>query len=303
MANTRKSKPMLSRVTDFDLKLIRLFKTVSEAGGFAAAESALGISRSAISIHMSDLEKRLGMRLCQRGRGGFSLTDEGAEVLRAADAMLAAIENFRTDVNGINDELRGELNIGIMNNMVTQPQMRMTNALAKLRSLGSGVQVNISMTTPSEIEKGVLDGRFHIGAVPVLTPTSGLDYQVLYEERSCLYCSEGHALFDHADSVEPEALVDFDAVIPAYRVPNDAMTLNQNLKQAATASDREGIAFLVLTGKYIGYLPDHYAEQWVATGRMRAIRPQHCSYQSELATITRQGRRPNLVLEAFLEAL
>ncbi len=303
MANTRKSKPMLSRVTDFDLKLIRLFKTVSEAGGFAAAESALGISRSAISIHMSDLEKRLGMRLCQRGRGGFSLTDEGAEVLRAADAMLAAIENFRTDVNGINDELRGELNIGIMNNMVTQPQMRMTNALAKLRSLGSGVQVNISMTTPSEIEKGVLDGRFHIGAVPVLAPTSGLDYQVLYEERSCLYCSEGHVLFDHAESVEPEALVDFDAVIPAYRLPNDAMTLNQNLKQAATASDREGIAFLVLTGKYIGYLPDHYAEQWVATGRMRAIRPEHCSYQSELATITRQGRRPNLVLEAFLEAL
>ena len=60
----------LNQITDFDIKLLRIFKTVCECGSFTSAESVLGISRSAISLHMSDLENRLGLRLCQRGRAG-----------------------------------------------------------------------------------------------------------------------------------------------------------------------------------------------------------------------------------------
>ncbi|KFC50427.1 LysR family transcriptional regulator, partial [Halomonas sp. SUBG004] len=59
-------------MSDYDIRLVRIFlKTVVECGGFTAAETTLGISRSAISQHMSDLESRLGFSLCQRGRGGF----------------------------------------------------------------------------------------------------------------------------------------------------------------------------------------------------------------------------------------
>lgn len=64
----------LGQMSDYDIRLVRIFKTVVECGGFTAAETTLGISRSAISQHMSDLESRLGFSLCQRGRGGFSLT-------------------------------------------------------------------------------------------------------------------------------------------------------------------------------------------------------------------------------------
>ena len=84
-------KKTLAQVTDFDLRLLRVFKTVSECGSFSAAESLLGITCSAISLHMSDLEKRLGMRLCQRGRAGFALTEEGREILRHSETMMAAV--------------------------------------------------------------------------------------------------------------------------------------------------------------------------------------------------------------------
>src|SRR5690606_997745 len=121
-----------AQLTDIDLRLLRVFHSVAEYGSFAAAESALGISSSAISLHMSELEKRLGMRLCQRGRAGFALTDEGREVLRASAAMMAAIEDFRSEINLMHKRLRGELNIGLMNNLVTQPRMRITAALREL---------------------------------------------------------------------------------------------------------------------------------------------------------------------------
>ncbi len=90
MAKSR--NPSLGQVSDFDIRLLRIFKTIVECGSFSAAESTLGLSRSAISLHMGDLEKRLGMRLCQRGRAGFALTDEGREVYRATQTLLAALE-------------------------------------------------------------------------------------------------------------------------------------------------------------------------------------------------------------------
>jgi DNA-binding transcriptional LysR family regulator len=278
-------KAPLGQVSDFDIRLLRLFKTVAECGSFAAAESALGITRSAISLHMGDLEKRLGMRLCQRGRAGFALTDEGREVLRASQSLLAALEGFRSEVNALHQQLRGELNIGIINNLVT-------------------LRVNIGMMTPGEIERGVLDGRLHIGVVPLINPLSGLEYTALYEERSQLYCSHEHPLFHRPDEEIPdEALRMADAVAPNYRLTAEALERHQTLNCTATASDREGIAFLLHTGSYIGYLPDHYAASWVMQGVLRPLKPERFFYSIPLCAAMRKGRRPNLILQRFLEAL
>lgn len=176
--------PSLGQVSDFDIRLLRIFKTIVECGSFSAAESTLGLSRSAISLHMGDLEKRLGMRLCQRGRAGFALTDEGREVYRATQTLLAALEGFRAEVNDLHQHLRGELNIGIINNLVTLPQMRITHALSTLKGQGPQVRINIGMTTPNEIELGVLDGHLHVGVVPLISPLSGLEYLPLYDEHA-----------------------------------------------------------------------------------------------------------------------
>lgn len=296
-------KPVLTQVSDFDLRLLRLFKTVVQCGSFSAAESTLGISRSAISLHMSDLEKRLGMRLCQRGRAGFALTDQGREVLRSGEAVLAAIEGFRSEVNQLHSQLRGDLNIGLMSNLVTQPKMRITRALASLRQQGDGVTVNLSMSTPGEIERGLLDGRLHVGAIPLITPLSGLEYGLLYEERSYLYCCAGHPLFEHAEDLSNEELRNADAVVPSYRMTAEAIGLHQLFECAATATDREGIAFLILTGSYIGFLPDHYAAGWVEKGVLKAIAPQRLFFDAPLAIVTARGRRSSLIIDHFLNAL
>lgn len=79
----------------------------------------LGIGRSAISQQMSDLEQRLGLRLCQRGRAGFSLTEEAAG-LSIGTATLERPGAF-TRVNGLHQHLRGELIIGLTDNLVTLP--------------------------------------------------------------------------------------------------------------------------------------------------------------------------------------
>ncbi|WP_439886390.1 LysR family transcriptional regulator [Pseudomonas sp. MBLB4123] len=294
----------LAQVSDFEIRLLKLFRSVVECGGFSAAESVLGIGRSAISQQMSDLEQRLGLRLCQRGRAGFALTEEGREVYQSTQQLLAALESFRTEVNGLHQHLRGELNIGLTDNLVTVPHMRITHALARLKERGPEVRIHIRMTPPSEVEQGVLDGRLHIGVVPQAGALSGLEYQSLYDERSLLYCAVGHPLFYVDDQELEDARLDAqDAIAPTFRLPPEIQQHYQQLNCTASASDREGMAFLILTGRYIGYLPDHYASAWVQQGRLRALKPGTRYYDLSLASVTRKGRRPHLVLESFLEAL
>ncbi|OLV63530.1 LysR family transcriptional regulator, partial [Acinetobacter baumannii] len=255
-------------VTDFDIKLLKIFKTVCDCHSFTSAESILGISRSAISLHMSDLENRLGIRLCQRGRAGFALTDEGREILEYIEVLTAAIEDFRSKVNQMHNRLKGEFNIGIINNLVTMPRGYITNTLTQLAEEHAEVIINISMSTLSDIECRVLDNRLHAGVIPLVTPLSGLEYFDLYSESSFLYCGKNHPLFSQCSNMNLDELKTWQAVLPNYAITPEAAKLHQLLDCKATASDREGIAFLILTGKFLGFLPDHYAKKWVEDGFM-----------------------------------
>jgi len=291
-------------VGDTDLRLLRVFRTVVERGGFAPAEADLNISRPAISLAIADLEKRLGLRLCRRGRAGFALTDEGRRVYDALVRLLTSVESFRAEIYAIHARLKGELAIGLTDNLVTMPRMRITNALKSLKERGPDVVIRIRMAPPNDVELGVMDGRLHVGVIPEVKRLQGLDYQQLYQERSCLYCAWNHPLFAHPDTgIDAEVLAGFDAVLPAFAQGAEIDPLLRRLRSSAVATEREGVAFLILTGLYVGFLPDHLAERWVREGKMRPIRPDLTGYDTPFAVITRKGGRPNMVLDTFLDAV
>ena len=296
-------KKSLGQLSDIDLRLLRIFKSIVEAGGFSPAEAVLNISTAAISLAVTDLEARLGFRLCQRGRSGFSLTQEGSEVYQYILQVLASIENFKTQVNTLHRELKGELNIGITDNLVSMPNMHITNSLAKLKDQGPEVVVNIRMIPPVEIELAVFNDKLQIGILPLFKQLKGLDYQDLYEEKSLLYCSQGHPLFNSQD-IEID-LCNWNAVLPCYGQSSKIKKQLQQLKieGAASATDREGIAFLILTGRYIGYLPDHFAKRWVESGQLRALNPETYHYQTQFSVVTRKGVPLNQVTQVYLDHL
>ncbi len=58
------------KISDSDIRLLRVFCAVTRCGGFAAAESELQLGLPSISRYIKDLETRLGVRLCRRGASG-----------------------------------------------------------------------------------------------------------------------------------------------------------------------------------------------------------------------------------------
>lgn len=307
-SNSRIKSPIKNllphKMGDTHIRLLRIYKAVIESGGFAAAEVELNISRPAISLAITELETLLNMRLCHRGRGGFSITEEGETIYQAALQLLASLETFKSQVNAINRELKGELNIGITDNLVSIPKMRVTHAISNLKDQGPDVIINIRMISPKDIETAVLDGQLQIGVVPDLRTLSGLEYISLYKEESLLYCSNQHPLFHLNDAhIKETDLAQFDAVVPIYPQAAEIKQQQKMLKPSATSTDREGVIFLILTGRYIGFLPTHFAQRWVDEGLLKAVQTDKRKFFTHYSAIIRKGLRSDYILETFLEAL
>ena len=71
----------------------------------------------------------------------------------------------------------------------------------------------------------------------------------------------------------------------------------------ATASDQEAVATLVMSGCFVGFLPDHYAEAFVRAGRMRAVSPSTLRYECSFVCISRHSPGLPRVAGAFVDAL
>lgn len=299
-----REKALLGQVGDVDLRLLRVFKAVADCGGMAAAELELNIAMSTISRHVKDLEQRLGLVLCRRGRAGFALTPEGERVLAATDALLRATDTFRGSLHDIHRRLGGELHVALFEKTVSNPAAQVAEAVGRFRARAPTVALHLHVGTLGMIERGVIDGTYHLGVIPEHRRSDSLAYDPLFDETMLLHAGAGHPWFAGSDARRDwNALRAQPLAGLGYHSPNLELTHARRLERAATASDQEGVATLVLSGAFVGFLPDHYAEPFVRAGRLRAVSPRLLNYGCRFSCIRRHAPAPLRVAQAFRECL
>ena len=84
-----------------ELANLTAFVAVAERRSFRAAASQLGVTPSALSHSMRQLEERLGVRLLHRTTRSVSVTDAG---LRLLDRLRPAIEQIAGALENLNEE-------------------------------------------------------------------------------------------------------------------------------------------------------------------------------------------------------
>jgi len=292
--------PIRRKINDIDIRLLRIFKGVADSGGFSAAEAELNIARSTISTHMADLEARLNLKLCHRGRSGFSLTEEGQFVYECAEQLLGSLEQFRSQVNTLHQQLTGELNIVCSDAIVADPQFKLANAITAFETVAPEVQINLASNTLPEIERALIDGRADIAFAPWHRELSSIDYTALYTERHKLYCHRSHALFALENKhISNKAICECKFIHPGMQTSGAASKAMIDLNRSASAYIYEARMSLVKTGHYIGFFSSHYAQPGIDAGELRALLPNKRFYDVEVAMMLKKGRRKNKVLEAF----
>ncbi|MGB4075516.1 LysR family transcriptional regulator [Pseudomonas sp.] len=292
---------MLSQLRDLDLQLLRLFVTVVECGGFSAAQGELGIGQSTISTQMAKLETRLGFRLCERGKGGFRLTPKGEQVLSATRKLFAAIESFKGEAQGMADKLLGELRIGLSEGLAASVLEQVAEAIRRFRGRNQAVQIELLTAMPAELERRLLQGQLQLAIGYFSGNQAALDYQPLFHERQILYCAEGHPLFERND-ISPDELMQADRVHHPYRFVQASEPF-QSAPSSAQTEQVDGALAFILSGRHIGYLPEHIASPWLSRGRLRAMDADALSFTVQFHLASHRGQHPGDAQRAFVADL
>jgi DNA-binding transcriptional LysR family regulator len=293
----------MRRLTDVDLRLIRIFRAIVECQGLAGAELVLNLSQSRISASLAELELRLGVRLCRRGRAGFALTEAGNTVYDASHELFEAVERFSNQAGTVATSLKRALRLGTVDAMVTNAELALPQAIFAFRRHNPSVVIDFAIAGPEELERQLVDGTRDVLIMPCTNKRSELHYLPVLEEKQSLYCARGHPLFDLPDAaLGNRILSDQPFVARGYLHQFDLKRIGHH-GAAATVEMMESQLILILSGAFIGYLPAHYAEAWVEQGALRALRDGHYSYDSAFYLVSQRGGAENPLIQRFATAI
>lgn len=92
---------------------IGVLRAVIEAGSFARAGEALGLTQPAVSRAVARLEERVGIRIFNRTSRSISLTDEGRRYCEMVEPLIAGIEEATALAGATKAAVRGRLRVNV----------------------------------------------------------------------------------------------------------------------------------------------------------------------------------------------
>ncbi|WP_444911705.1 LysR family transcriptional regulator [Microbulbifer sp. PAAF003] len=292
------------RLSDMDLRLLRVFREVVHAGGITPAEVTLNISRSTISVHISDLETRLGMQLClrSRGRADFKLTPEGEALYRAILELDGHLDTFKSQVNAIQSQLTGTLRLVMPDDVLEIPQLNLPGTITQLREKAPQLHLEVQLAAPQELELEILAGRADIGINPLHSRRPGLEYQPLFYHQSILYCSNSHPCAQ-VSAIDEELLTQQELAAPSHTVLSGAAHLYRLFPKRSTANHMAARLAMILSGCFVGFLPEYLARRYVGEGTLHPLLPEKFHYQIQNAVTFKKSATTHPAVQLFLEAL
>lgn len=165
------------------LQQLRYFVAVYEHGSFSAAAERMNATQSGLSMHVSQLENRYGVRLFDRSSSGVTPTETGRHFYREAVAVLAAAARAEDRLINLSKSLVGDIHVGLM---PTFTRAVLAPALFRFKTENPDVRVSISEAYSGALGTEVAEGRLDFAVVPAWDPSGPLTGVPIGQDRECL---------------------------------------------------------------------------------------------------------------------
>jgi LysR family cyn operon transcriptional activator len=172
-----------------EIRHLRYFLEVAEAGSFSRAADRLGLSQPNVSQQMRDLEAALRVDLFQRRGKRILLTSAGQIFQEHAHAILHQIENFLQELTVEPGKMRGSLHIGVVPilNVALIPPL-----LGMFATTHPAVSLTVEEISSTDIETAIEDGRMDVGLGFLTRHSPRLRYERLCNDQFALIVSARH---------------------------------------------------------------------------------------------------------------
>lgn len=290
------------------MQTTRLFVEVARCRSFSKAAAVFGISQSAASQRIGQLERRLGVKLIDRSVRPFELTQAGELYLVGAADTLKRFDQIEREVSslGLNGEaLRGEVRVAAIYSAGI-------DLLSQLRDRFVGehqdVQVELTYLKPDQVHRAVIEKRADLGIVSFPDRFAKVVVEPLREEAMAVVCRPDHALAGRKTVAASELTgmdkAGYDAELPIAR------HLQRYMKEqgaSPTVSHRfdnmDTLKSAIAVTDRFAIMPVRCVQREVEAGALRAIRltPKLTRPMGVLTRSGAEGLAP--AAKAFLKEL
>jgi DNA-binding transcriptional LysR family regulator len=255
-----------------ELYHLKTFVTVAEEGHLTRAAERLFTSQPAISAHIKTLEEELSVILFLRTPKGMQLTQEGEKLLPRAQKTLESAGDFLQFAKEMQDELVGEISVGLNNDAEFLRLTGLHGYLAEqyprleLKFLAGMTETNIQNVRVGRMDSAFISGEcgdpqiqvLHLGDVElcVAAPAAwrerlanpsieALVHQPwIYTSPNCAYFNAMQALFEE-HGYQPEKMLVSDQEDTLHSMLKAGVGIGVVRKDIALRYEREGLFHVV----------------------------------------------------------
>jgi DNA-binding transcriptional LysR family regulator len=283
---------------------IAVFAKVVEQGHLSRAAERLGLSTSAVSRHVADLEAHLGVRLLNRTTRRLSLTEAGQAFYERSVQLLADLEEAEATVSSGAVTPRGTLKLTCS---ITFGIRRLAPAIAAFASRHPEVRFEIELSDRQVdiVDEGI-DLAVRIGDVG---PQTLIGRRIGSMQLVC--CAAPSYLAVHGTPTTPAELARHACLTYAYSATGNAWRFVDaehgehvvRVQGGVHANNGQMIAVLAAAGMGVALEPDFIVAPELASGALVAILPGFAPPASGIYAVYPSRRHLSAKVRAFVDFL
>ena len=284
-----------------DFGAIPVFVAVVEQGSFSAAGAKLGITKSAVSKRVTQLEGRLGVRLLQRSTRKLSLTEAGEAYFRHALDSLGAAMQAEDAVAEMQGDPKGLLRVSAP---MSFGRLHLAPLVAAFMKRYPGLRLDLVM---DDRRVDLIEGGFDVAIRAGELPDSALIARRLAPCRVVL-CASPDYLAAAGMPGKPQDLRDHDCLAYSYFSGHHEWSLEgRKGAEKITVSGRyqvnnsEALREAVLGGLGIARIPTFIVGPDLAAGTLVQVLPDYPVETQTLYAVFPERRHLPAKVRAFLD--
>jgi LysR family transcriptional regulator, transcriptional activator of the cysJI operon len=254
----------------------KLFRDVAHARSLSRAASMNGISQSAATQHIQEMEKRLGVQLLDRSTRPLGLTPSGKLYAELCKDVLRREEDFTAALDEIKSEAEGTVRIASIYSIGLSEMPRLRD---EFNHVCPGAQLQIEHLRPDKVYEAVLEDQADLGFISYPEHRRNLTVIPWREERMtvAVYPSHPLAVFEvlMPRDLDGQEFIAFDEeVIIRRELDRFFRDHDVNISVVMQFDNIQSIKEAVILGSGISILPERTMQAEVEQNRLVSI-PLH----------------------------
>lgn len=280
------------------LRELEVFVAVAEAGTVTAAADYIGLTQSAASQALANLEGGMSVPLFDRVGRRLVLNEQGRLLWPRAQALLdeaGAMQDLFTREGALHLRLAASTTIGNYLLPERLARFRLRYPQARVELLVANTADVVEAVTAFRVDAGFIEGPAHHPALQVVP---------WREDRMCVFAAAEHPLAGHPLSLETLAAAEWVLRESGSGTREEVERLLLPhltcLGKVMELGNSEAIKRTVAAGLGISCLSRHVVEEWLKSGRLVELETPLPPLSRTLYLVRHQARRAGRGLEAFL---